>query len=310
MSLSSLPPRFAEREPPTSEHGVRALRGRQEIAQLTARLRSEHEEYESASQSWSPEAEEKKRKLRKARADTLVEIGAALASLGEVERLQEIERLPFEQKLARLEALLEDPRGGSSAPSQGGNTPPDSILHARPELEATQEAPRAGQKPGQLEAFVRDTQGGSAAPSPDGNTPPDALDVAIDDIDAGWDDVGAEPEPEWRGLTPEEREVRAARAAARTEKRRAKATEKAERREARASIAKGKQKQKMRRLRTEPESGRQVPSQAGEPVGNESPREGEAPRAPARRNDPRMLAFLVVIVLVAGGVALFLWKRP
>jgi len=237
------------------------LRGREEIAQLTARLRSEQKEYESASQSWSPEAEEKKRELRKARADTLVEIGAALACLGEVERLQEIERLPFEQKLARLEAFLEDPQGGSGAPSQGGNTPPDAIPHAvaeppaaRPELEAAQEAPRAEQ-------------------------------------------------------TPEEREVRAARAVARREKFRAKATEKAERRKARAAIVKGKQKQKIRRLRNEPEPRRPSQSQVEEPIANESPREGETPRAPSRRNDPRVLALLVAIVLVAGGVVLFLATR-
>jgi hypothetical protein len=229
------------------------------IAQLTARLRSEHEEYESASQSWSPEAEEKKRELRKARADTLLEIGAALTSLGEVERLQEIERLPFEQKLARLEAFLAQPA-----------EPPV----ARPEPEATQEA---------------------------------------DDVDAGWEDEEAEAEPEsepeWRGLTPEEREVRAARAAARREKLRAKATEKAERRKARAAIAKGKQKQKVPRLRSESEPRRPSQSQAREPVANESPREGETQRAPSRRNDPRVLALLVAIVLVAGGVALFLWRR-
>ena len=262
MSLSSPPPEFADRKPPTSGQGVRALRGREEIAQLTARLRSEHKEYESASQSWSPEAEEKKRELRKARADTLVEIAAALAWLGEVERVQEIERLPFEQKLARLEAFLED------------------------------------------------LQGGSAAPSQEGNTPPDALDVPVDDVDAAWDDEEAEPEPEWRGLTPEERELRTARAAARREKRRAKATEKAERRKARAAIAKSKQKQKQqtRRLRNEPEPRRPSPSQAREPVANESAREGETPRAPSRRNGPGGLAFLAAIVLVAGGVALFLWR--
>jgi hypothetical protein len=60
------------------------MRGREEITRLTARLRSEHDEYESAAQSWSPEAGEKKKELRKARADTLVEIGAALTWLGEV----------------------------------------------------------------------------------------------------------------------------------------------------------------------------------------------------------------------------------
>lgn len=239
MSLSSMP---------------RALRGREEIAQLTARLRSEHEEYESASLSWSPEAEEKKRELRKARAGTLVEIEAALTCLGEVERLREIERLPFEQKLARLDAFLEAPKGGSGAPVA---EPPV----ARPEPEAPHEE--------------------------------------------------AEPEPEWRGLTPEEREVLAARAAARREKLRAKATEKAERRKARAAMAKGKQKQKqnIRRLRSEPESRRLSQSQVEELVANESPREGKTLRAPSRRNDPRVIVLLVAIVLVAGGVVLFLATR-
>jgi hypothetical protein len=165
------------------------------------------------------------------------------------------------------------------------------------------------QKLARLEAFLEDPQGGSGALSQKGNTPSDALDVAVEDIDAGWDDEEAEPEPERRGLTPDEREARAARAAARRKKLRAKAAEKAERRKARASIAKGKQKQKIRRLRGEPEPRRPSQSQAGEAVANASPREGETPRAPLRRNDLRVLAFLVAIVLVAGGVAVFLWRR-
>jgi hypothetical protein len=32
-------------------------------------------------------------------------------------------------------------------------------------------------------------------------------------------------------------------------------------------------------------------------------------RVRTRRNDPRVLVFLVAIILVAGGIALFLWKR-
>lgn len=238
----------------------RALRGREEIAQLTARLRSEHKEYESASQSWSPEAEEKKRELRKARAGTWVEIEAALVCLGEVERLQEIERLPFAQKLARLEAFLEDPPHAVAEPPA-----------PRPEPETTQ-------------------------PDEESESEPES-----------------EPEPEWRGLTPEEREVRATRAAARREKLRAKATEKAERRKARAAVAKGKQKQKqpISRPRSEPEPRRPSRSQqVEEPLANASPREGaKTPRTPSRRNDPRVLALLVAIVLVAGGVVLFLATR-
>jgi hypothetical protein len=77
----------------------------------------------------------------------------------------------------------------------------------------------------------------------------------------------------------------------------------------RGCTGKQKQKQKSRRLRSEPEPRRPSQSQTGEPVANESPREGKTPRAPSRRNDPRVLAFLVAIVLVAGAVALFLWRR-
>jgi hypothetical protein len=154
MSLSSPPPRFADVEPPTSGRRLRALRGREEIGRLTVRLRSEHDEYESASASWSPEAAEKKKELRKARADTLVEIGAALTWLGEVELFREIERLPFEQKLEQLEAFLEDTPGGSTAPSREGSPPPDAIPQAIPpsveerivsllEPKVEKEAPRA-----------------------------------------------------------------------------------------------------------------------------------------------------------------------
>ena len=142
------------------------MRGREEIARLTARLRSEHDEYECSSLSWSPEAGEKKKELRKARADTWVEIGAALTWLGEVERFREIERLPFEQKLGQLDAFLDDtPREVSAAPSREENTPPDATAH---DLEG-------------VEAFLEDAPNESAAPSLRGNTlpAPDAILLAI-----------------------------------------------------------------------------------------------------------------------------------
>jgi hypothetical protein len=83
---------------------------REKIAQLTARLRHEHREYESAAQGWTREADEKKKELRKARSQTLLDIQVVLARLGEVDRLKEIERLPFERKLAHLESFLEEAR--------------------------------------------------------------------------------------------------------------------------------------------------------------------------------------------------------
>ncbi len=85
-------------------------RERERIAALTSRLRHEHAAYETAAQSWSPEANEKKKELRKARARTLLDIQVELARLGEVERLARLSPLPFEAKLTQLEAFLEDAR--------------------------------------------------------------------------------------------------------------------------------------------------------------------------------------------------------
>jgi hypothetical protein len=85
-------------------------RERERVAELVSRLRREHDEYERAAQAWSREASEKKKELRQARAQTLLDIQVALARLGEVERLEQLERLPFEKKLSHLESFLEEAR--------------------------------------------------------------------------------------------------------------------------------------------------------------------------------------------------------
>ncbi|MGH7434986.1 MAG: helix-hairpin-helix domain-containing protein [Polyangiaceae bacterium] len=83
---------------------------REKLAQLAAKLRGEQDAFERASESWSPGASDEKRELRKVRAQTLLDIQVLLARLGEVERLAEIERLPFEKKVSRLEEFLEEAR--------------------------------------------------------------------------------------------------------------------------------------------------------------------------------------------------------
>jgi hypothetical protein len=83
---------------------------RERIASLTARLRMEHDAFESASRGWSDDDRERKKTSREARARTLLDIQVLLARLGEVDRLKEIERLPFERKLAYLESFLEEAR--------------------------------------------------------------------------------------------------------------------------------------------------------------------------------------------------------
>ncbi len=81
---------------------------RHQLTELTARLRREHDEHELAAQGWSRESEARKRRLRGARLHTLMEIQVVLARLGEVDRLGEIERLPFEKRVVLLESFLEE----------------------------------------------------------------------------------------------------------------------------------------------------------------------------------------------------------
>jgi hypothetical protein len=83
---------------------------REVIAELTARLRREHDEYERVASGWSAGSGGQKKELRKAREQTLLDIQVALARLGEVDRLSQLERLPFEKKLAHLESFLEEAR--------------------------------------------------------------------------------------------------------------------------------------------------------------------------------------------------------
>jgi hypothetical protein len=83
-------------------------RERERLADLTRLLRRQNEEHQRASQSWSREAEESRRQLRKARAQTMLDVQVELARLGEVERIARLEKLPFEAKLAELEAFLDE----------------------------------------------------------------------------------------------------------------------------------------------------------------------------------------------------------
>jgi hypothetical protein len=85
-------------------------RERERIAELTAKLRREHDEYERVSSDWSSGSSSQKKELRKAREQTLLDIQVVLARLGEVDRLAQLERLPFEKKLTHLESFLEEAR--------------------------------------------------------------------------------------------------------------------------------------------------------------------------------------------------------
>jgi len=73
------------------------------LAQVTADLKKAHLAFEEAERA---ESSSKKREARKARDAAVLEIKVLLARLGEVERLQKIEKLPFAHKLAELETYL------------------------------------------------------------------------------------------------------------------------------------------------------------------------------------------------------------
>ena len=71
-------------------------------------LRAHQEGYEKASSGWSEDSAEEKKRLRQARQDTLLQINVVLAQLGEVDLIHEIEKLPFERRIDRLAAFLEE----------------------------------------------------------------------------------------------------------------------------------------------------------------------------------------------------------
>ncbi|MEO8875684.1 MAG: hypothetical protein ABI461_08865 [Polyangiaceae bacterium] len=77
---------------------------------LAAELKSQHAAFEDASAAWMGDAAARRKQLRQARHATLLQIKVLLARLGEVDRLQAIERLPFEQKITELENYLESAR--------------------------------------------------------------------------------------------------------------------------------------------------------------------------------------------------------
>jgi hypothetical protein len=83
---------------------------REKVAELTARLRREHLAFEAAATGWTREADAHRKELRRARAQTLLDVQVVLARLGEVDRVKEIERLPFDRKLVHLESFLEEAR--------------------------------------------------------------------------------------------------------------------------------------------------------------------------------------------------------
>jgi hypothetical protein len=77
------------------------------LAELATALEEHQEAFDAAEQDGDSK---KKREARKAREEVLLEVKVLLARLGEVDRLAAMDKLPFAQKVAELEAYLDEAR--------------------------------------------------------------------------------------------------------------------------------------------------------------------------------------------------------
>ena len=82
-----------------------------QLTSLTAQLRKQHVAFEEAAAAWSRDAIARKKELRRTRTTTLQQIQVSLARLGEVDRIGDLEKLPFGRKIEQIERYLEQTRG-------------------------------------------------------------------------------------------------------------------------------------------------------------------------------------------------------
>lgn len=82
---------------------------RTKLAELVSELRRQHEGFERASaQEWSnPALAAEKRKFRQNRQACVLQINVVLAEMGELDLVNEIQKLSFERRIQRLEEYLE-----------------------------------------------------------------------------------------------------------------------------------------------------------------------------------------------------------
>jgi hypothetical protein len=96
-----------------AERALAAADGKQErqhLQALTERLGEEHRSVERAAAGWSAQSQTDKRRWRRQREQSWLRIKISLARLGEVDRIERLERLPFARKLETLESFLREAR--------------------------------------------------------------------------------------------------------------------------------------------------------------------------------------------------------
>lgn len=98
--------------------GKNRERERVEIEELTADSARHHEAHERAAASWAADAAARRAEARKERADTALRIDVLLAHLGEVDLLNALAKLPFQQKIRELQRYLEEAKQKAAAASR------------------------------------------------------------------------------------------------------------------------------------------------------------------------------------------------
>jgi hypothetical protein len=88
---------------------------RQRLGEVAQEMRELHREFELAASDWSEDAHARKKELRHARSEALLQVKVLLARLGEVDRLGELERVPFERKIEQIEEYLREAKSERQA---------------------------------------------------------------------------------------------------------------------------------------------------------------------------------------------------
>jgi hypothetical protein len=106
-----------EHTPAPAPTGTPARDGAVTLSPLVAALEAQHRAYEEAAQGWSEESLTAKRRLRRGRTGTWLQITVTLARLGAIDWLERLEPLPFSRKLEELGRYLRQMRSPSSSRS-------------------------------------------------------------------------------------------------------------------------------------------------------------------------------------------------
>ncbi len=78
------------------------------VKKLADKLRAQQNEFKGLSKSWDKNTSANKKRLRRAREETLLQINIALAQLGHVVVVKDLERLTFDRKTERLDTFFEE----------------------------------------------------------------------------------------------------------------------------------------------------------------------------------------------------------